>query len=60
VAKSFTLPFDYVLYKMSYTNLILYSSVLPSYDDIKEGDSKKVLNADDPKNREAIRKELFE
>jgi len=39
----------------------MYSAVLPSYDDIK-GDKKdrsKVINADDPRNRESVRKELY-
>lgn len=43
---------------MSHSNLILYSSVLPTYDSKKEGD-KKVINADDPNNREEIKKELY-
>ena len=41
---------------MSYVNIILYSSVLPSYDDKKE---EEIINADDPANREAIQKELY-
>jgi len=47
---------------MSYANTIMYSSVLPSYDDEKEADTdkQKVINADDPANRNAIRKELYE
>lgn len=43
---------------MSYANTIMYSSVLPSYDDEKE--DQKTINADDPRNRDAIRKELYE
>jgi len=40
----------------------MYSSVLPSYDDNKDGESadQKVINADDPKNKNAIRKALYE
>ena len=60
MAKGYTLNFDYVLYKMSYANTIMYSSVLPSYDDVKESEDQKTLNADDPRNREAIRKALYE
>jgi len=41
---------------MSYANTILYSSVLPSYDDLKE---EETINADDPRNRSKIRKELY-
>lgn len=57
VAKGYTLTPDYVLYEMSHANTILYSSVLPSYDDIKEKDR---INADDPKNRERVKKTLYE
>jgi hypothetical protein len=47
--------------EMSYANLIMYSSVLPSYDDEKEGDKndEEIINADDPRNQERIRRELF-
>lgn len=56
-AKSFPqLTFDYILYELSYVNLVLYSSVLPNYDDQKSD----VINADDPKNAEKIRKLLYE
>lgn len=41
VAKNYSLTFDYVLYKMSYANMILYSSVIPSYDDLKKGRKKE-------------------
>ncbi len=58
VAKSFPqLTFEYILYEFSYVNLVLYSSVLPSYDDEKTED---VINADDKKNAEMIRKLLYE
>lgn len=57
MAKGYTLAPDYVLYEMSYANTILYSRVLPSYDDEKADGG--VLDADDPANREAVRKELF-
>ena len=39
VVKGFNLTFDYVL-SMSYANMILYSSVLPSYEDMKEDKPK--------------------
>lgn len=51
------MTFDYILYDLSYANLVLYSSVLPSYDDEKDED---VINADDPRNKEKIRKLLYE
>jgi hypothetical protein len=52
------MTFDYILYDLSYANLVLYSSVLPSYDDEKEDD--EIINADDPRNKEKIRKLLYE
>jgi len=44
--------------------MIMYSSVTPGYDDLdSEGGSSKgsnrEINADDPRNREAVRNELF-
>ena len=41
---------------MSYANMILYSSVLPTFDDKKE---EEAINADDPANKEAVHKELY-
>lgn len=35
VCKNLTLTPDYVLHEMSYTNIMMYSSVLPSYEDYK-------------------------
>ena len=32
VVKNFMLTPDYVLWRMSYDNIIMYSAVLPSYD----------------------------
>lgn len=43
---------------MSYANVILYSSVLPSYGESKE-EKEKVINGDDPKNMEEYNKILF-
>jgi hypothetical protein len=57
MVKAYNLPIDYVLYEMSYANVIMYGSVLPSYDG-KKGESD-VINADDPQNREAVRGLLF-
>ncbi|MEL7586663.1 MAG: hypothetical protein AAGU19_08100 [Prolixibacteraceae bacterium] len=60
VAKGYNLTPDYVLYKMSYANVIMYSAVLPSYDDEKESkEDEEVINADDPKNRDKVRQILF-
>lgn len=32
MVKSFRLTFDYVLYEMSYQNVVLYNAVLPNYN----------------------------
>ena len=58
MSKAFSLPFDYVLYDMSYANVIMYSAVLPSYNSKKkDGDTnQKVIKADDPRNKEEVRK----
>lgn len=59
VSKAFSLPFDYVLYDMSYANVIMYSAVLPSYSSKKKdgaGHNQKVIKADDPSNKEEVRK----
>ena len=58
VSKAFSLPFDYVLYDMSYANVIMYSAVLPSYNSKKKDGAanQKVIKADDPRNREEVRK----
>lgn len=57
-AKSFPqFTIDDILYKLSYVNLILYSSVIPGYDDVKE---EEYINADDPRNAQKIRELLYE
>ena len=50
---------DYVLYEMSYANVMLYSSVIPEYRSKYKGKQGKpgrkddvVFNADDPRNRD--------
>lgn len=62
MVKGFNLSIDYVLYEMSYANMIMYSSVLPSYNDKSKQpeDSNEVINADDPANRELVRKLMFD
>jgi hypothetical protein len=46
---------------MSYVNMIMYSSILPSYDSGKKKDKNReeTINADDPKNRERVKQILF-
>lgn len=57
--KAFNLPIDYVLYDLSYVNVIMYSATLPSYErkrDKNSPDKKQdVVKADDPRNRERVR-----
>ena len=57
--KGFNLPIDYVLYDMSYVNLIMYGAVLPSYNSQteKKDDDKKQeeIKADDPAMKERAR-----
>ncbi len=53
---NFTL--EELLFELSYQNLVLYSSIIPSYDFDKKGKKGKGkhINAADPKNRaEAFR-----
>jgi pyruvoyl-dependent arginine decarboxylase (PvlArgDC) len=59
VAKAYTYTFDYILYEMTYANLVMYSSVLPSSDDEEEKE-EVTINADDPKNKDLINHELFD
>ena len=58
VAKSYNLTPDYVLYEMSFANVSLYSSVLPSYDDVATK-KEEIINADDPKNKDLVHNALF-
>lgn len=53
---------------MSYVNVIMYGAVLPSYHSKKDGSKgidrngkeQEIVKADDPKNRERVRKFLDE
>lgn len=49
---------------MSYANMIMYGSVIPSYKsnkkDQKKNDENEVINADDPRNRERVRSILYD
>ena len=41
---------------MSYANILMYSSVIPSYRGEKENKKEQdVIDAEDPANREAVR-----
>ncbi len=56
--KAYNLPLDYVLYDMSYANMVMYSAVLPSYDSKKDRGSETgkqdIIKADDPRNSEKV------
>lgn len=61
--KGFNLPLEYVLYDMSYANMIMYGAVLPSYkkpkDGKKESKEEEIINASDPRNRDKVHAILF-
>jgi len=64
MVKGFNLPIDYILYDMSYANMIMYSSVLPSYNSKKdrkgdEKDNDSTINADDPRNRDKVKSVIY-
>lgn len=56
MVKGFNFPVDFVLYDLSYANLILYGATLPRYDRPKKKGEKKqeVINASDPRNRQEV------
>jgi len=59
VAKAYCLPPDYVLYDMSYVNMIMYGAVIPSYNSKRKGKGGKeqeIIKADDPRNRARVKK----
>ncbi|MBO5194425.1 MAG: hypothetical protein J6B62_05975 [Bacteroidales bacterium] len=58
--KSFGLPIDYVLYDMSYSNLVMYGAVLPSYSTSTGKDKDESINADDPRDREQYMRIILE
>lgn len=64
MAKGYGLSIKYVLYDMSYANMIMYSAVIPSYNSEKgnssSNDSKtqETIKADDPRNKARIRQIL--
>ena len=50
---------------MSYVNLMMYGSILPSYDSKKDksknkDDKDEIINADDPANKQRIRHLLYD
>lgn len=62
--KAFNLPIDYVLYDMSYQNVIMYSACLPSYSAKRKDDKGAVKNDEhldtrNPQDIDRINKILF-
>jgi hypothetical protein len=56
MAKNFPqLTFNAILFELSYANLVLYSAVLPTYEE-DNGD----IDADDPRNKHLIRSMLYD
>lgn len=64
MAKAYNLTFDYILYKMSFANVRMYNAVLPSLSTKKDNkdskDGNTIINGDDPKNRDAVNKAIFD
>ena len=60
--KAFNMPVDYVLYDLSWANMILYGATLPSLnsgkDKTKGEGEQEIIKADDPKNRDKVREFL--
>mgnify|MGYP007127752080 CR=1 FL=1 len=60
MVKAYNLNIDYVLNEISYVNLMMYSAVLPHYDDLDENnDGGTMINADSPHNRQMVEQILF-
>lgn len=56
MVKSYGFSINYVLHGMSYANMIMYFSVLPTYSNLKsEEKGEKPINADDPANRDLVK-----
>lgn len=62
VVKGYNLPVEYVLYEMSYVNMIMYGAVIPNYNGrkrTKNGKAQVEIKVDDPRNRAKV-KRIFE
>lgn len=51
--KGFNLPIDYILYELSYANLIMLSATLPGYDK-EEKEEEEVLDMSNPNDQARI------
>ncbi len=64
MAKGYGLSIKYVLYDMSYANMIMYSAVIPSYNSENgnrfsdKSKEQETIKADDPRNKARIRQIL--
>ncbi len=56
MVRAYNFTIEYVLYDLSYANMIMYSAVIPSYKSRKDktADEEEVIDANDPKNRDRI------
>lgn len=64
-AKALEQPIDYIINEMSYANMLLYTASLPTYQKTDKGENKgkpdtDIVRADDPKNRDIVRKMIEE
>lgn len=62
MVKNYNLDINTVLYEMTYTNMQMYSAVIPTYGDKTKDKGKvkgKAINASDPRNRDEVHKILF-
>ena len=53
--KAFSLPVEYVLHEMSYSNLILYGASLPTYRSPEDRKGSGDIDASDPENAGKVR-----
>lgn len=51
---------DYILYEMSYTNVALYSSIIPSYDEKKKKKDQDFDSSKDANNPDNFKTEQNE
>lgn len=58
-AKLFNTTPEYVLYEMSYENLLIYSCAVPHYDDEKEEVWDERFDANNPNNFNNYDEEVF-
>lgn len=54
--KGFRIPVEYVLYDISYANIIMMGATLPSYNSKRDKNkhNQEVIMADDPRNKDRV------